>query len=233
MLSTVCFISMTHLFCSWSLHLILSLLFHSTLPPPLLWQPPVCSLCLWICFCSAMYICFVLDSTCKWNHDIFTSLLDLFDLLSRFIYVVKNSKISFFVWLSNMLHYLDILYYLNIQLILNMLWKDWCWSWNSNTLATWWEKLTFKKTLILGKTEGRRRRGWQRMRWLDGITDLMDMSLSKLLELVVDRETWCAIAHGVTKCWTQLRNWTEDYNPGKWGILHKAGILFIFVKVGR
>ena len=142
MLSTVCFISMTHLFCSWSLHLILSLLFHSTLPPPLLWQPPVCSLCLWICFCSAMYICFVLDSTCKWNHDIFTSLLDLFDLLSRFIYVVKNSKISFFVWLSNMLHYLDILYYLNIQLILNMLWKDWCWSWNSNTLATWWEKQT-------------------------------------------------------------------------------------------
>ena len=80
MLLTVCFISMTHLFCNWSLHLSLSRLFHSTLPPPLLWQPPVCSLCLWICFCFAMYICFVLDSTSKWNHDIFTSLLDLFDL---------------------------------------------------------------------------------------------------------------------------------------------------------
>ena len=95
-----------------------------------------------------------------------------------------------------------------------------------------WRADSMQKTLILRKIEGGRRRGWQ-MRWLDGIISWMDMSLSKLLELVVDRETWCAIAHGVTKCWTQLRNWTEDYNPGKWGILHKAGILFIFVKVGR
>ena len=83
---------------------------------------------------------------------------------------------------------------------------------------------SLEKTLMLGGIGGRRRRGWQRMRWLDGITGWMDVSSSKLQELFMDREAWCAVVHGVSKNWTRLSNWTELTKRTFMVILSKLGI---------
>ena len=95
---------------------------------------------------------------------------------------------------------------------LNIHWKDWRWSWSSNTLAVWCKESTYwKKTLLLGKIEGKRRRGWQRMRRLDGITDSVDMSLSKLQQIVKDRKAWCTAVQGVTERQTWFSDWTTRH----------------------
>ena len=98
--------------------------------------------------------------------------------------------------------------------VLNIHWKDWCWSWNSNTLATWCKELTLEKTLMLGKIEGRKRRGWQRMRWLDDITD------TKVMILVGSRSWWWIWKSGMLLSVGSQRvghDWVSELNQTKRG----------------
>ena len=148
--------------------------------------------------------------------------IDAFDLwcwgrLLRVLWTARGSEKSILKEVSPKYSLEGMILKLKLQYFGNLMWR-------ANLL---------KKTLTLAKIEGRRRRGWQRTKWLDGITNLMDMSLSKLWQLVKDREAWHAAVHGIAKSWTRLSDWTttraQRPEACPLGLYHVKETLRVFV----